>query len=221
MGCKAENMTIEILKLISFGELEEKLRQVPLMKKDAQGKEILIYEHANSQLRTFSTQEVNPTSFYLLGRNLAFQRELREHLLKIYDIDVLNLSGALELKNGNEIWTLTPPIIESTQRTVQYQPQAGEISHPGNCRISIPIINDGLHRVYLAWQTTGTFKGIHISGALEEYPFYAHPNEWEKIKVLDELPKTKEEKKLYSREDCYALYRNFGILGCGAPRHTS
>ncbi len=215
-------MNIEVIRRIPFEELEDKLRKVPLMKKDDQGREILIYETANIQLRRFNAEEVNPTSFYLLRKNLTFQEELREHLLKTYEIDSLNMTEALELKNGNEIWTLTPPIIESTKRTVQYQAQPEEIAHLGTYKISIPIINDGLHRVYLALiQNNGAFTGIHISGALEEFPFYAHPNQWNQVNVLEELPKRKEEKKLYSRDDCYALYRNFGILGCGAPRHTS
>ena len=51
--------------------------------------------------------------------------------------------------------------------------------------------------------------------------FYAHPNEWNKVKIFDDTPKTKRGKKLYSREDNYALYRNFGILGCGEPRGVS
>jgi len=61
------------------------------------------------------------------------------------------------------------------------------------------------------------FNGIYIVGALESHPFYAHPNEWERIKIVEEVPKDKKDKKFYSRPDCYALYRNFGVLGCGAP----
>ena len=212
-------MNIKIVNRISFADLVERIRKVPLVKKSEDGSEIFVYDKARISLRELDPDEVNPTTFYLLKENLKFQEDLRKHLQETEGIDTLLLDIGLEIVNEvNEVWTLMPPIIEVTPRMVRYQPLEGELSYEETVKVQIPIINDGAHRVATARKLGMTFKGIFISGADERYPFYAHPNEWERVKLVDSVPKTKGEKKLYSREDCYGLYRNFGVLGCGKPR---
>jgi len=213
-------MKIEVVKHIPFPELEQLLRKVPLMEKDEDGNEIFVYKDAKISLKKFHPKEVNPTTFYVLRKALKFQRELRTYLMEEHGIDSLHLNEAIEIVNEDgQLWTLTPPIIEVTRRDVNYVPKEGEIPYDDNVNILIPVINDGAHRVHTALTLGETFNGILISNVMEEYPFYAHPNEWDMVKVVDEVPKTKVEKKFYSRDNCYALYRNFGILGCGAPRN--
>ena len=215
-------MKVKVIGKINFEDLVERVRKVPLMKSDKEGNPIHVYKKADISLRTLHPEEVNPTTFYLLKKSLDFQRELRKQLMSEYGVDTLNLDCALELKNEKgEIWTLTPPIIEVISRKVIYHPSDGEIKHTGAYSIKIPVINDGAHRIYLAREEGISFKGLFISNVAESHPFYAHPNEWNKVKIFDDTPKTKREKKLYSREDNYALYRNFGILGCGEPRGVS
>ncbi len=215
-------MTIKLVRKIPWSELEANVRSVPLNKPAADGSPILVYRDARISLRELDSQEVNPTSFYLLRSGLAMQEKLQRELAQEYGIDSLHLDGAVEIENEKgEIWTLTPPIIEVTPRNVQYQAKEGEISYSDVVPIQIAIINDGLHRVATARKQGRTFNGIFISGADPNFPFYAHPNGWDRITEMDAVPKTKPEKKFYSREDCYALYRNFGVLGCGAPRGTS
>jgi len=213
-------MKIELLRQISFSELEERIRKVPLMKPDSNGNHIMIYENANITLKRFMAEQVNPPTFYLLKKGLEIQRELRKLLMEQYGLNSLNLNGALEIQNEKgEIWTLTPPIIESTPRTVKYAPKEGEIKYDEDVKINIPLINDGAHRVALAKELGLEFTGIFISGAKEGFPYYVHPNGWDRVREVDDVPKTKQEKKFYTREDCYALYRNFDVLGCGKPRH--
>jgi hypothetical protein len=119
----------------------------------------------------------------------------------------------------NEIWTLTPPIIELAFRTIGYFPTHEEIDHSNTkTRINIPLICDGIHRVAYSRERDGFFNGIKIVGANQDYPYYAHPNGWEMVKFVDEVPASSSEKKLYSRQNCYHLYRDFGIIGCGKPR---
>ena len=136
-------------------------------------------------------------------------------------IDTLMLDCLLKLKNeeGQE-FGLMPPVVEVQTRRVRYVPGKGELSHEGTYEIQVPVINDGLHRFMLARLVGKPVRVIHIARSDPEFPFYAHPNEWSRVRVVDRVPATKEEKKLYSREDCYALYRDFGVLGCGAPRGT-
>ena len=215
-------MDVKIINIFDFSELEKKIRQVPLKKRSPDDPEIKIYRNARISLKNFYAEEVNPTSFYLLQNGIERQKELRHQLLKKYNIDTLSLKGALDIQNEKgEIWTLTPPIVEATPRRIKYQAQPQEIPYEETFKITIPIINDGLHRVYIARETNEPFNAIFISGALEDFPFYAHPNEWDRVKIFENVPKTPEEKKLYSRKDCYDLYRDFGVLGCGAPRGTS
>ncbi len=213
-------MRIEILREIDFEQLTAMLRQVPLMQPASDGFPIRVYEKAEIGIRILSPDEVNPSTFYLIASNLQFQRKLRENLLT-KGIDTLNLEKALEIQNGEEIWTLTPPIIEVTPRTVQYIPQDGEINYSKTTELQIPTINDGCHRIKLAQDLGINVTCVFISGASREYPFYAHPNSWDEVKIVSQVPETKREKKLYMREDCYALYRNFGAIGCDKPRFTS
>lgn len=214
-------MKIEVVNVIPLEELIEKVRMVPLLKPDESGNKIFPYENANIELRNVSPHEINPTTFYLLRENLEFQDELRNYLIDKYKNDSLKLNHGLELvnKDKKEEWTLIPPIIEVTPRTVRYIPSDGELEYEETAEIKIPIINDGAHRCWISRINNMNFNGIYISGASERLPFYAHPNGWGMVRIVDKTPSTKKEKKFYSREDCYSLYRDFGVLGCGAPRH--
>ena len=214
-------MKIEIIGEIEFRDLAQKIRQVPLMGKKEDGSNIYVYENANISLKELKVDEVNPTSFYVIKDNMQFQKELRAELL-IKGIDTLHLNKAYELKNEKgEIWTLTPPIVEVTQRYIKYIQQEGELKYGDIVKVNVPIINDGMHRISLAKELYETFNSIYISGVPVEHPFYAHPNDWARVKEVDKVPSSKLEKKFYSRESCYGLYRDFGVLGCGAPRGTS
>ena len=219
-------MNIEILRKIPFNELEYMIRKVPLVKKDENGSEIFPYKDAYINLRKFRFEEVNPPTFYLLRDNLNTQRNLAKTLTEKYEIDPLrfdNEIAAVELKNldTNEIWLLTPPIIENVSRQISYVRQEGEIDYSDKpITINVPLICDGAHRVAISKEFGGYFNGINIVGASPKHPYYAHPNGWDMVNIVNEVPKTKEDKKLYSREDCYALYRNFDVLGCGKPRGT-
>lgn len=214
---------IELIKKISLPELEQMIRAVPLKKTAQDSTPIHVYKNAHIIFKKFKAEEVNPPTFYLIKRNLDFQRQLRQYMLKIYHIDTLNLDSALEIRNktNDETWLLTPPIIEITPRLIQFVPQEeGEITYKTQIKLHIPLICDGAHRVAIAKESNIEFTAISISNVNEKYLFYAHPNHWDRVKIVDEIPKTKVEKKLYRFEDCYALYRDFDTLGCGKPRYT-
>lgn len=216
-------MNIEVVRTFGFAELAEKIRSVPLMQKDAGGEEIFPYRDAHIRLRSFHSEDVNPPTFYLLQKNVQLQKSLHQALL-VRGYDFLHLTdeiAGLEIhnKDSGELWTLIPPIIESTSREVRFVQQPGEIDY-GHLptRITVQLICDGAHRVALSRELRGIFSGIHISGVDLCYPYYAHPNGWDMVKIVDEVPATMEEKKLYRLQDCYALYRNFDRIGCGKPR---
>jgi hypothetical protein len=210
---------IRILREIPWSELEERVRGVPLLEKGEDGAEIFPYENAKISLRRVSTAELCCPSRYALKGNLEEQRRLH-HFLRDYGLDSLSLSSALELSDGSDrVWSLLPPVVEVFNQEVIFPPRAGEIDHTGRSSvIPIQMLIDGVHRVLLAREIGAEINVLHITGVNERFPYYALPNSWEELRILDELPATAQEKKLYRRENCYGLFRNFDLLGCGAPR---
>ena len=209
-------MKIEVVRQIPFGELEKMFRRVPLTAYP----DVFVYQDASIELIRVDPNEINPTSFYVTEKNLEFQRELRRQLQDGHGIDPFSLEGALEIRNEQgELWTLTPPIIEVATERVEYKPREGENEYDDTVEIKVPIINDGVHRVYLAREEGLPINIAHISGINPNYPFYAHANSWDQVEVIDEIPK-QADKKYYLRGDNYALYRDFGPLGVGAPRKS-
>ena len=214
-------MNIKIINKIPFEELVKRVRTVPLLKaKNPDGSKIYIYNNTDISLRTLSPDELNPTTFYLLNKNLQFQRDLRDYLLINNNVDTLSLDHALELENliTNEFWTLMPPVIEVTEEDVEFINTRGDIHYNNVVGTKIPIINDGAHRVYLAKELNTKINVIYINKIPKDHPFYALPNSWDMINLVDSIPKTMEEKKFYRRKNSYSLYRDFSVLGCGAPR---
>jgi hypothetical protein len=211
-------MHITLVKEISLEELMEKFRDVPLKEPAPDSSPIYVYKDASISLREFDPREVNPTTFYVLRHNLQFQRDLRKVLLES-GIDSLHLNGAVVLQDEQgKQRTLMPPVIELGQRTISYVPGPHEITHHRKVTINIPLINDGAHRVMLARELGQTFHGIYVVGADPSHPFYAHPNSWDDVQIMDSVPATPHEKKLYLRENCATLYRNFDVFGCGTLR---
>ncbi|MCL5730371.1 MAG: hypothetical protein M1165_02280 [Candidatus Pacearchaeota archaeon] len=212
----------DIIRIIPFSELEEKIRQVPLMSKDPPAEAVYVYRNASITLKQLHPQEVNPPTFYLVRKNLEIQRQLMNFLAE-KEIDYFNLPGGLELTDETGgVFMLTPPIVEVSHRDVRYAQQEGEINHENKIvKINIPLIADGAHRFALAHEMGKNITAIYISGVDERFPYYAHPNAWEDVVIMDEVPKTMEEKKLYRMENSYALFRNFDAVGLGGrPRFT-
>ncbi len=211
-------MMIRIVNHWSLYDLLERVRSVPLKKLGADGQPIFPYRNALLSLRELHPDEVNPPTFYALRQNLQVQRDLRAALLE-QGHDSLHLDGALELEDDQgERRMLFPPVIELTLRTVRYVPQEGEIVHQRAVTVLLPVVNDGVHRLLLARELGETFRALHVVGADPHYPYYAHPNAWSDVQIMDRVPATQGDKKMYSRLDCTALYRDFAVFGCGGIR---
>lgn len=205
---------------IVFKDLEDRIRKVPLLNaRNSNGSSIFVYENADIELRNVSPDELNPTTFYLLRKNLEFQRNLRMYMLSEYGIDTLKLDCALELENfdSGEEWTLMPPVVEVSEESVMLNPE-NDLKYDLIIKVKIPLINDGAHRIYLSRELGERINVIHINDILKEHPLYAYPNPWDMVNIVDTVPKIPGEKKFYRVSNPYNLYRDFGVLGCGAPR---
>ncbi len=212
-------MDISIKQIISFSELEQRLRQVTLMGRDEQGGLIYPYRSADISLREISWREANPTTLYLLQSGIKNQEDLRSRLSSS-GLDALHLHSAVVFETEQGIRTLLPPIVEVQEEQVKFENPHGDRTYLGAYRINVPLINDGAHRFYLARMEKISSTVIYISGIPSQYPFYAFPNHWDDVKIVDEVPQNKAEKKLYRREESYALYRNLDSVfaGCSKPR---
>ncbi len=212
-------MQLQITGKIKLTDLIEQIRTVPLKEPAPDGTSIFPYQHASISLRELDPSEVNPTTFYVLRQNLQKQRELRQFLLNKEGVDTLHLNCALQFTDHEgKQRTLMPPVVELGKRTVRYIPAAHELTHERAATITIPLLNDGAHRAMLARELGDTFNVLYVVGIDHHHPFYAHPNSWEDVQIVDAVPNTQAAKKLYSRENCKTLFRDFDVLGCGSIR---
>lgn len=205
-------MDITVVKNVPITqETFDLLRAAPL--ENTGDEEIFIYRNATMRLASLWPEEVNLTSLYVLQDRLDFQRELRAHLLKEYEVDTLQLSSVLTLQNGDKQFGMTPLYVEIYQETVQIIPLPGDRLPPKEVSLRVPILKDGLHRMWLAREEGIQAGCILIHGALKEYPPYAYPNSWEEVSVCEEIPKTK---KFYRRQQPHTHMRPVDTLRTAA-----
>ncbi len=147
---------VEIERVISFEELEAKVRAVPLLSQDSSTK-TQPYVNAHISLQEFSYDDIAPTTLYVLTKNLETQDMLSNRLSQLGH-DPLSLEGGLELADANgDVYGLVPPIVEETPE--------------GMCLI------DGIHRNYMPRLLGRTsFIGLAIENVDSHSPFYAYPN---------------------------------------------
>jgi len=210
-------MKIEIIRQIPFEELEKMVRGVPLKEPDEQGNQIFPYRDTTIEIRRVEPDELNPATFYFLKENIQFQKDLRLALIAA-DTDTLELDGGIEYRiDGGDVWRMIPPIVELTEEPVLFGNDRGDKVYNEFIRIKLPVVVDGANRCALAKTVDSRINVLFIKGVPYEHPFYALPNEWERIQIYDVTPPY-EKKKFYRRKDIYALYRDFGVLKIGTPR---
>ncbi len=184
---------VTIEKVVSWGELEQRIRETPLLQQ-GEGETIYPYENANIRLEKLAFADVAPTSLYVLRQNLAVQAMI-ESDLSVAGYHPLELESGLLLKNeiGEEIG-FVPPIVEETDEEGKY-------------------ILDGAHRTSIGrWLGRTHFVAIHVSGIRSDCPSYAFPNNWDEVKIMETVPSDPAEKKHYRGENYRSLYRDFSLL---------
>jgi hypothetical protein len=189
-------------------ELINFLRQVPLLKQP----DVLIYEHALITLEQIHTDCLHPAQNYLWLAELKKTQELRWSLAAL-GVDLFRLDGyityAVRLPDGSEVtYDLYPPIVEES------------IEADGTLAT---VINDGMHRLYLARLEWVVPQVVYIRGIPKTYPYYAfpRPQRWEGLDLLAENPDPKTYlKKCHRRRDNKHLFRDFQAVfqNVGHPR---
>ncbi len=183
--------------------LLEKLRKVTMLK----APEVLIYRDAFISLEKVAVRSLSPPQNYILRSELKKVRELK-WALEEHQVDIFELNGFVRLKfeEQGEPVDLLPPVVEES------------IERDGSVHF---IVNDGMHRVYMALREWVIPQVILVRGVPKNLPYYAYPvpHGWDGIEERDDLPPGYL-KKWHRIENYHALYRNFNsaFINVGGPR---
>ena len=162
----------------------------------------LVYEHA--RLKVISgvhPKNLRPPQRYVLRPNVGAILDVADSFEKL-GVDVFSMRGGLRF------WTegsdpekdpaipLLPPIIE------------GSVEPSGT---RIPLINDGMHRVYAAKSRGRTLTIVLAVDVPQEYPYYAYAisEGWAGVEEIDELTEGYKKKEYRDPDNYKALFRDF------------
>ena len=197
---------MKILEVQSFSEAEliQRLRQVTMLEDES----LCPYADTYISLENICIDDLFPPQRYVLKRELLKVRDLKWQLAK-HGIDLFRLNGfvRLTLEGEKAPIDLLPPVVE------EYVERNGRVVH---------IVNDGMHRVYMAYLEWVIPQVVFIRGLPKHIPYYAFPmpeKDWKQIELRDDLPGTFI-KKWHRIERNKTLYRNFNsaFINVGGPR---
>lgn len=202
-------MDIVALKRHSPAELISRLRRVPLLKQP----EVLVYEQALITLEQIHTDALHPSQNYIWLEELRKTQELRWSLAA-WGVDLFRLDGfityTVRLPDDTEVvYDLYPPVVEES------------LEADGSLAL---IINDGMHRLYLARLEWVIPQVAYIRGIPKAYPYYAFPRPegWEGLDLLAENPNPQAYlKKCHRQRDNKRLFRDFQAVFRNVGRSRS
>lgn len=196
-------MKIQSVERFPEDVLVEKLRDVTMLK----APEVKVYDKAFISVETVAVSSLSPPQNYILRSELKKVRDLK-WALEDHGIDIYRLDGfvRLMLEGQEETIDLLPPIVEES------------IERDGSVHL---IVNDGMHRVYMAMREWVIPQVVLVRGIPKHLPYYAFPvpGGWTNIEERDDLPPGYL-KKWHRIPDYHALYRNFNSAfnNVGGPR---
>ncbi|MGQ9485052.1 MAG: hypothetical protein ACUVSA_08780 [Desulfosoma sp.] len=184
-------------------ELLERLRGVTLLKRP----DVYVYRDAALSLEEIPVEDLYPAQRYVLVHELQKVRHLKWELER-FGFDLFHLNGYLKiwLEGEEEAVDLLPPVVEESVER--------------NGRL-VNLINDGMHRLYLAYLEWVIPQVVLVRGVPEDLPYYAFPmpEQWKGVQMVKDLPPGYM-KKWHRIRDYHSLYRNFNSAfdNVGAPR---
>jgi len=196
-------MDIQQVEHHGVDELIANMRKVGMLTNP----EVRLYSNSVIELATFHTDQIAPAQRYVLAQEIRKVRDLR-WALREHGLDLFKLDGYLtmRLRDYDDPIDLLPPVIEESEEA------DGSV---------VKILNDGMHRVYLARMERSPIQVVYVRNVPEEFPYYAYPlvNGWNEVAILDELPETYI-KKWHRIKNYKTLYRDFntGFQNVGGPR---
>ncbi|MFP4498452.1 MAG: hypothetical protein ACLFQV_09610 [Vulcanimicrobiota bacterium] len=184
---------MEIIKFEYYNQdlLFENLRKVHL--KNQPDKKI--YSNSEFELVEKAPEKMVFPQYYVLEKDLDEITQCRQALLE-FGVDIFKLKGFVRVYSFNE---------KGQQQVFDVLPPVMEISEADG---GIPLLNDGMHRVYLAREAGSKINVVLASKVAPDYPYYAFPNRegWNNLQKCKEVPDIK---KNYRQTDYKALFRDF------------
>jgi hypothetical protein len=186
------------LKIIRFEYFTEELLFENLRKIHITGRpDLKIYKNANISLKeNINPQDINFAQYYVLEKDLDEISITRKCLLE-YGVDIFKLKGFVRVyyqnsdNNALGVFDVLPPVVEISKADG-----------------GIPLLNDGMHRVYLAREAESAINLIMVENSDPDYPYYALPNNegWNNLARCREVPDIK---KNYRIKEYKTLFRDF------------
>lgn len=196
-------MEIKRVERHSVDELMQNMRRVAMLTHP----DDLPYKNASIELATVHTDEIAPAQRYVLTQEILKVRDLR-WCLREHDVDLFKLDGYVKiwLEGYDDPIDVLPPVVEQSAEA------DGSV---------VKILNDGMHRVYLARMERSPIQVVYVEKVPKEYPYYAFPlvNGWNDVEIVSELPEGYI-KKWHRIKNYKSLYRDFnsGFQNVGGPR---
>ena len=146
-------MKILAVERFSEDQLIERLREVTMLK----APEVKVYSRAFISLEKISPASLSPPQNYILREELKKVRNLKWSLEE-HDVDLFTLNGfvRLILEGSDEPVDLLPPIVEES------------IERDGTIHF---IVNDGMHRVYMALREWVIPQVVLVRGIPKDLPY--------------------------------------------------
>ncbi|NMB40793.1 MAG: hypothetical protein GX996_02525 [Firmicutes bacterium] len=196
-------MKITKVEMHSEQKLIDRLRKVTLLNNH----DFYIYQDALMSLEKISTDFLSPAQYYVLDSALERVVQLKWELLK-NGVNIYELNGyvTLHFEDHMQCIDLLPPVVEES------------IENNGSV---VNLINDGMHRLFMARLDMVVPQVVFIRGVPKQYPYYAYPapNGWQDAVLVEKVPKNLL-KKWHRIESYRDLYRNFNsaFQNVGRPR---
>jgi len=196
-------MDIKRVERHGVDELMANMRKVGMLTRPAE----LPYKDCPISLETMHTNEIAPAQRYVLTQEIMKVRDLRWSLWD-HGVDLFKLDGyaTIWLDGYDDPIDVLPPVVE--------QSEEADAS-------VVKILNDGMHRVYLARMERSPIQVVYVREVPKQYPYYAFPlvNGWGDVDIVSELPEGYI-KKWHRIKDYKSLYRDFnsGFQNVGGPR---
>ena len=196
-------MDIQQVEHHGVDELITNMRKVGMLTNP----EVRLYSDSAIEVTTFHTDEIAPAQRYVLAQEIRKVRDLR-WALREHETDLFKLDGyvTIRLRDYDDPIDVLPPVIEESKEA------DGSV---------VRVLNDGMHRIYLARMERSPIQVVYVSNVPEQFPYYAYPlvNGWNEVSIVEELPEGYI-KKWHRIKNYKTLYRDFntGFQNVGGPR---
>jgi len=179
------------INIHSSGELISKMQLVKQRNSSTQP-----YLNSRIDIVTLDPEVLKPCQNYILIPELKKVESLRWNILEeTGHIDILRLQGYLTCDYEDTTIDILPPVCEEyfDDRFRQHI-----------------LINDGMHRCYLAYRMGMPLNVVYVRGINRHHPYYSfiNPRGWDDVELINELTPNYI-KKFHVSKNYKSLYRNF------------